>query len=115
MLKYPDGQEIRVGDLVERNSSSGTAAKKGAQAIVESLDYQYVRVRWDESDLRWNDQSHGGYFTDYFDLVARQGTPALDTPALDKSKVEGECACPREVWLFTGCKCGAIMPYKPKP
>ena len=31
----------------------------------------------------------------------------------DSSDTEGECTCPKEVWM-SGCKCGAIEPYKQK-
>ena len=33
----------------------------------------------------------------------------------EPKKKDGECTCPDEVWMNSGCKCGAIERYKLRP
>lgn len=105
-----------LGDLVELNGYGGLAATTGARATVErfTISNTTIQIQWDKSDPRHNGQNNGGYSASSFDLVSRAGKLS-ENSSVKQSSVVGECTCPKEVWLFAGCKCGAIVPYKPKP
>jgi len=79
---YNSGEEAEEGDLVARNSRgsksalTNTNAEEGAKAtvtkLIHSYEDDYVEIKWDETDPRWNNQNHGGYSASSFNLVSRK-------------------------------------------
>ena len=111
MHYYNCHNRVLFGDVVTIAGSDGL--RKGSVRVVRDGRYDSAAL------VEWDDGRVENLYVGQLTFVSRDPAKTVAqtaTSAEVKSEVQssGVCTCPKEVWMNSGCKCGAITPYQLK-